>query len=196
MDHGSDQDLIQRIGSKDECAFEALYSRYHDGVCRHLTRILSDQYASEDLSQEVFLRVWTRSEQWSGRGHLKPWLMRIATNLALNHLRTVRRRRELPFNSGRAEEDFEAITSLSKPDYGAMRPDRAIEELEWRDRVHHLLQQLSEEKREVFHMVHNEEMDVREVAESLGIPEGTVRSRLHYAKKQLARKWQNEWEEK
>jgi RNA polymerase sigma-70 factor (ECF subfamily) len=195
-DQTSDGDLIRRIASKDECAFETLYAQHHEAVRRILERILSDHHATEDLSQEVFLRVWTRSEQWSGQGLLKSWLFRIATNLALNYLRTVRRRRELPFEPAPDEEGQQLSAGASRIDVAGARPDLALEELEWRERLHRMLQHLSEVKREVFHLVHNEEMDVREVAESLGIPEGTVRSRLHYARKQLAREWQNEWEEK
>src|SRR5512138_2743720 len=92
----SDCELLKRIQVRDACAFEALLGRYRDTVRRHLVRMIRDLSAAEDLAQEVFLRVWTRSEQWSGQGGCRAWLLRIATNLALNHLRTVRRRRETP----------------------------------------------------------------------------------------------------
>ena len=60
-----------------------------------MSETLFDREA-DDLTQETFLRVWTRSEQWDGRGSFTGWLYRIATNLALNHLRSVKRRRQRP----------------------------------------------------------------------------------------------------
>jgi RNA polymerase sigma-70 factor (ECF subfamily) len=92
----SDQHLMGRVRERDARAFEALFERYGELIRRHLARITRDDAAAQDLVQEVFLRVWTRAEQWDGRGPFKAWLYRIATNLALNHLRSVRRRREQP----------------------------------------------------------------------------------------------------
>jgi RNA polymerase sigma-70 factor, ECF subfamily len=193
VERRTDEELVRCICRRDGPAFEALFARHHDSVLHFLTRTLRDANAADDLTQEVFLRVWTRAEQWNGRGPFKAWALRIAMNLALNHLRTVRRRCELPLcPEAEAAEDGAAAWPAG-PAEG--RPDAALEQLEWRERLHRLLQHLSAEKREVFHLVHDSEMDVREVAERLGIPEGTVRSRLHYAKKQLAREWQTEWED-
>ena len=62
----------------------------------HIARIVREPAATEDLVQEVFLRVWTRAEQWQGSGTVKGWLYRIATNLSLNHLRSVKRRPQQP----------------------------------------------------------------------------------------------------
>src|ERR671932_347450 len=90
----SDPELLAQIRARDAGAFETLFARYRELVRRQAQRIVRDESAADDLVQEVFLRVWTRSEQWDGRGACKAWLFRIATNLALNHLRTVRRRRE------------------------------------------------------------------------------------------------------
>ncbi len=197
VEQRSDHDLIERICERDSGAFEALFARYHEPIRLHLLRTLRDRHAAEDLTQEVFLRVWTRAEQWNGRGAFRAWALRIATNLALNHLRTVRRRRELPLEPSpdQGDDDPPASASAWLIDTSAGQPEQALEQLEWRERLQRLLQQLSEEKREVFHLAHDAELDVREIALRLGIPEGTVRSRLHYARKQLAREWQSEWEE-
>jgi RNA polymerase sigma-70 factor (ECF subfamily) len=197
VEHRSDHELIQRICERDNAAFEALFARYHEQVRQHLLRTLRDRHAAEDLTQEVFLRVWTRAEQWNGTGAFSAWMLRIATNLALNHLRTVRRRRELPLEPSPDPDGDEHASSSPAwlVDTVADRPEQALEQLEWRERLQRLLQQLSEEKREVFHLAHDVEMDVREIALSLGIPEGTVRSRLHYARKQLARDWHSKEED-
>jgi RNA polymerase sigma-70 factor, ECF subfamily len=83
----SDAELIQRIMKRDSEAFALLFDRYIGHVTDHLTRMLRDAGAADDVAQEVFLRVWNRADQWSGAGAFQGWLFRIATNLALNHLR-------------------------------------------------------------------------------------------------------------
>ena len=79
-------------------------------------------------------------------------------------------------------------------DTAALGPEAICMQTERRQRYRQLLDSLSEEKREVFRLVHEAEMEINAVAERLGIPEGTVKSRLHYTRKTLARQWQA-WEE-
>jgi RNA polymerase sigma-70 factor (ECF subfamily) len=165
-------------------------------IRRHLARITRDDAAAQDLVQEVFLRVWTRAEQWDGRGSFKAWLYRIATNLALNHLRSVRRRREQPLavpddwddDGGEDEESTVPAWMMAAP---ALGPDVALELAERRERIRRLVGRLPEEKREVFHLVHEMELSMQDAADELGIPEGTVKSRLYYAKRRLAREWRD-----
>ena len=92
----SDEYLLGRICERDADAFEMLLARYQESVRGHLLRMVRDPNTAEDLAQEVFVRVWMRGEQWNGHGPFRVWLLRIATNTALNYLRTVRRRRECP----------------------------------------------------------------------------------------------------
>jgi RNA polymerase sigma-70 factor (ECF subfamily) len=163
-------------------------------IRRHLVQIVRDEAAAQDLVQEAFLRVWTRAEQWEGRGFFKAWLYRIATNLALNHLRSVRRRREQPLevpNEWADDEEEESSVPAWLIDTSAIGPDVALELAERRRRLQRLLGRLPEEKREVFRLVHEMELSVRDAADELGIPEGTVKSRLYYAKRRLAREWRD-----
>ena len=161
---------------------------------RHLARFVRDDAAAQDLVQEVFLRVWTRAEQWDGRGSFKAWLYRIGTNLALNHLRSLRRRREQPLDipDDRADDDDEETTVPAwMIDAAALGPDTVLELAERRERLRRLIGQLPEEKREVFRLVHEMELSMRDAADELDIPEGTVKSRLYYAKRRLAREWRD-----
>ena len=196
----SDRDLAKGIRERDGQAFEALFGRYAGRIRLHLLHMVRDGAAAQDLVQEVFLRVWTRAEQWNGSGTFKAWLYRIATNLALNHMRAARRRREQPLDvpgdrgDGEEEEGMPAWMS----DASALGPDAKLELAEQRALFQRLIEGLPEEKREVFRLVHEMEMSMRDAAEELGVPEGTVKSRLHYARKRLAREWQaleTEWEE-
>jgi RNA polymerase sigma-70 factor (ECF subfamily) len=188
----SDQDLVKQILERDAHAFEVLFERYGEMIERHLARLVHDNAVAQDLAQEAFLRVWTRAEQWNESGPFKAWLYRIATNLALNHLRSVRRRREQPLDapSEQAEGEDESLAPAWMLDAATLGPDASLELAEEREQFRRLVEGLPEEKRQVFRLVHQMEMSLRDAADELGIPEGTAKSRLHYAKKQLARAWQ------
>jgi RNA polymerase sigma-70 factor, ECF subfamily len=195
----TDQELLAQVTIRDSDAFEALFARYEAAVRCHLVGIVRDRDSAEDLLQEVFLRVWTHGEQWDGRGPFKVWLLRVATNFGLNQLRSMKRRREQTI-----EAPVETIADEDSQIPGWMyeaadsQPEMALELAERRGLVRRLVDDLPEEKREVIRLLFAAEMDTREVAERLGIPQGTVRSRLHHARKRLAREWkelETEWEE-
>jgi RNA polymerase sigma-70 factor, ECF subfamily len=196
----TDQDLMAQIQARNTSAFETLMARYQEMLRRHLLRTVRDKDIADDLLQEVFLRVWTRAEQWHGRGAFKGWLFRIATNLALNHIRSVQRHRQQPLEvpaSGPGEEDESSMPNWMV-DASSLGPDEVLEHAERYELLQRLVGGLPTEKREVFRLVYEAEMDIREVAQTLGIPEGTVKSRLHYATKQVARQWKDQataWEE-
>jgi len=195
----SDADLAKRILERDAHAFEVLLETHQGAILRHLTRITHDDTAAQDLVQETFLRVWTRTAQWDGRGSLKAWLYRIATNLALNHLRTVRRRREEPLgHHGDPDLDEEDRLPAWLVDSATPGPGAVVERAEEHERLQRLVHALPDDKRALLRLVHEMEMTVRDAAAELGIPEGTAKSRLHYAKQRLAHDWQateGTWEE-
>ena len=195
----SDADLAKRILERDVHAFEILLERHQGAILRHLTRITHDDTAAQDLVQEAFLRVWTRTAQWDGRGSFKAWLYRIATNLALNHLRTVRRRREEPLgHEGDPDPDEGDRVPAWLVDSAVPGLGTVVERAEEHERLRRLVHALPDNKRALLRLVHEMEMTVRDAAAELGIPEGTAKSRLHYAKHRLARDWQateGMWEE-
>ncbi len=187
-----DDELARRCAARDEAAFEALFNRHHDAVLRHVLRIVRDRSAADDLVQEVFLRVWNRADQWKGRGTFRAWVFRTATNLALNDLRSRKRRREEPLErpSLREDEDDDDIVPGWMVDASRPGADAVLEREERNRALRRLVDELSEEKREVFRMVYDDEMAIRDVARRLRIAEGTVKSRLHHGRKDIARKWE------
>jgi RNA polymerase sigma-70 factor (ECF subfamily) len=195
----SDQDLVEQIRERDAHAFEQLFERYREMIRRHLMHIVRDEAIAQDLVQEVFLRVWTHVEQWNGQGPFKAWLYRIATNQALNSLRSMRRRREQPLDVPEEWADEEGgLIPAWLVDVSALGPDATLELREQREQIRQLIDRLPEDKREAFRLVHQMEMSIRDAADELGVPEGTVKSRLHYAKNRLASQWQDletHWEE-
>ena len=196
----SDAELVARICEHDESAFEALSARYRESIYRHVLSTLHDGSATEDVVQEVFLRVWTHAEQWHGQGSFKAWLFRVATNLALNYLRTLSRRRQqsLEAPADALDEDDESSMPSWMVDHSLPAPDVILEHGERNQLLQQLVEGLPTEKRMVFRLVYENEMATRQVAQTLGIPEGTVKSRLHYATRRLAQEWrdlQQEWED-
>ncbi len=191
----SDGDLIEAVLERDAQAFGVLFERYAALLRWHLVHILHDEAAAHDVVQETFLRVWKRADQWQGEGTFKAWLYRIGTNLALNYLRTVQRRRELPLEvPPDVDDDDDADNRVPAwmVDAGSLGPEAAVEQAEERARCRRLVNRLSEEKRRVFRLVYDLEMSLGETADALNIPEGTVKSRLHYARAQLAREWEED----
>ena len=112
----SDEELLSRVGLGDSDAFEMLASRYRGQVEGRVFGMLRDHDAAKDIAQEVLLRVWTHSEQWRGTGSCKAWLMRIATNLALNHLGSVARRGEPASDEADDEPTCATGRSSDEPD--------------------------------------------------------------------------------
>ena len=191
-----DQTLIENIQDQQAWAFELLFERYEGAIRRHLCYIVQDEPAAEDLLQETFLRVWRRAGQRNGQGTFKGWLFRIATNLALNHLRARRRRPEQPLELPDyiVDDDDLPDTPAWLVDTASLGPDAVVEQIEQGARLQQIIQDLPEEKRELLLLVHQMEFSLRDAADELGIPEGTAKSRLYYAREQVKRGLQAEQE--
>ena len=187
----SNRELIERIKKREAAVFEEFFARHRERLLRHLVRIVRDRAAAQDLLQEAFLRVWTRAQQWDGRGDPERWLFRIATNLALNYIRSVRRRRQRPLEVPpvTTNEDEEGPVPAWMIDAAALGPEALAEQTDTFDKLHRLILDLPEDKREILKLVYEAGMDIPSAADALGVPEGTVKSRLHYLRKRLAQKW-------
>ena len=187
----ADAVLMGRIVEKDQEAFAILFRRYRAQVTENMLWITRDPNLADDLTQEVFLKLWNRAAQWSGKGSFRAWLFRIARNLSMNQMRSINRRCEqsLEGPSPWDEEEHGPPVPGWMIDGAALGPDVVMERGEQRRILQDLIDALPEEKREVFQMVYGDEVALREVARRLEIPEGTVKSRLFHARKQLADAW-------
>ncbi len=197
----SDEELVRGVIEGRQEDFAKLFERYRADVQRHLRRIHRHDEDAADVGQEVFLRLWHRAGQWKGEGPLLAWLLRIATNLALNHIRSVRRRHEQPLQPPPAmegEEGREERVPEWMIDASTLPPDEVLALAERRRLLRGLVTRLPEDRRKVIRLIYDGNMNTRQAALELGIPEGTVKSRIHHARKQIARSWRElgiDWEE-
>jgi RNA polymerase sigma-70 factor, ECF subfamily len=173
MQATSDEVLIGRIASGDRLAMQVLFARHHVRVYRFVLRVVRDQTKAEDLISEVFLDVWRQADRFEGRSAVTTWLLSIARFKALSALR--RRPDE--------ELDEEAAGAIEDP---SDDPEVALEKKDKGAIIRKCLTGLSAEHREIVDLVYYHEKSVEEVAEMVGIPENTVKTRMFYARKKLA----------
>ena len=173
MQSTSDEVLIGRIANGDRLAMQVLYARHHVRVFRFVLRLVRDQSTAEDLISEVFLDVWRQAGQFEGRSAVSTWVLAIARFKALSALR--RRPDE--------ELDEEAAGAIEDP---SDDPEMSLEKKDKSVLIRKCLTGLSAEHREIIDLVYYHEKSVEEVAEIVGIPENTVKTRMFYARKKLA----------
>jgi RNA polymerase sigma factor (sigma-70 family) len=164
------------VRAGDQTAFGELFDAYADRVFQHLSRMLGDWSAAEDATSLTFLEAWRTRERLDPEGGaLLPWLLGIATNVARNSARARRRRAaamgRLPEMAD--EPDFVDDLASRLDDAGALRTIQAA------------LRKLRRADREVVALCIYADLDYAAAAEALGVPVGTVRSRLSRAKTRL-----------
>ena len=180
-------DLIRRIRGGDEAALEDLIAGNSPVLRAHLARYVAPA-DGDDLLQELWLRVWERAGQWDGRGRPLAWLLAIATNLALNHLRN--RRETVPLEAF-ADEDVPDVATLGGDAIVPGPEEQAI----WREqlgRVQEAMAQLPPDKQEALRLVRVQGFKLDEAARLLEIPLGTLKSRLHHAHRLLMEHFEEE----
>jgi len=163
-------DLLQRIAERaDPAAFRELYEAYGPRVKAYMMRQGADAGTAEDLAQETLLTVWRKAALYAGdRGSMTTWVFAIARNLRIDRLRREVPWQELP--EGRLTE------ASSEP-----LPDEAMAEKERQERVQAALAELPPEQKDVVILAYLEGLSHSEIAERLGLPLGTVKSRMRIA---------------
>jgi RNA polymerase sigma-70 factor (ECF subfamily) len=174
-----DAKLAAQVAQGDEKAFLTLYDRYASRVHALNLRILNDAMLAEEATQDTFLKLWNRAHLYlSERGSLLPWLLTIARRVALDRLR-LEARRPLLSDSNDPETIWQSL-----PDGNTLS-----EEHRWRS-LHFAVQSLSVEHRQVIELAYYQGLSQSEIAETLGWPLGTVKTRLRAAMQQLRREWE------
>lgn len=166
--------LLERIAvARDRGALAALFGHFGPRIKSMMLRLGTSDALAEDLVQETFLSVWRKAHLYSAqRGAVSTWIFTIARNLRIDQVRR---------QSNRPYEDLEAIELASEEPNGSAQ----LEQNEVVARVSEAITRLSPEQREVVRLSFIQDMPHAQIAETLGIPLGTVKSRLRLAYERL-----------
>jgi len=193
----SDEALFIRFrDTSDRDLFAVLVKRYEREMFGYLKRYLGDQQLAEDAFQATFIAVFRKAEQFETGRTFRPWLYTIATNKAIDAQRAKKRSRLRSLDadasySGNSSQSHGRQTSMLEQlvDTSAdVQGDSARSET--RQEVREALEELNDISKQVIHLVYFQGMKYSEAAETLDIPIGTVRSRLHMAIRKLQEVWQ------
>ena len=168
-----EQDLAARLVAADPAALGAVYDQHHRAVRAFATRLVGDAAAAEDMLHEVFVALPRAMRGYRFESSLRTFLISIAVNHARHHVRAATRRRA-------------TVSRLAlEPEGSTQDPEQAQRRKELASLLTRALDALPLDQRVAFVLCEVEERTSREVAEITGVPEGTVRTRLHHAKKKL-----------
>jgi RNA polymerase sigma-70 factor (ECF subfamily) len=169
----SDEALLDSISEGDRTAMHTLYARHHVRVYRFILRMVRDPSTAEDLTSQVFLDVWRTASQFQGRSQVSTWLLSIARFKALTALRQ------------RKHEDIDQDEMLEIAD-DAETPEDCLDRSNTSAILRACVAKLSPAHREIINLVYYHEKSVEEAGQIIGIPQSTVKTRMFYARKQLA----------
>ena len=169
----SDEMLIARIAGGDRLAMQTLFARYRTPVYRWLLRLVGNETVAEDLLSDVFLDVWRQAGRFQARSAVSTWLLAIARFKALSARR------------GRKDAELDETIEATVAD-SADNPEVVLQKKSRDQFVRTALTRLSLEHREIIDLVYYHDKSVDECAQILGVPSGTVKTRMFYARKKLA----------
>jgi RNA polymerase sigma-70 factor (ECF subfamily) len=176
--------LIGRLKDRDPSAFEEIFRRYSDKVFNLVYRMLGNRHEAEDDTQEVFITVFKTVDTFRGEAKFTTWLLRIAANQSKNRIKYLARR---PTDVGDVEDTggpAPGVGSTPGPlAHGRIDgPDTLLEAAEVESVLQKAINALDEEHRLLVILRDVEELSYQEIGEITGLPEGTIKSRLHRAR--------------
>ena len=169
----SDERLVERVAAGDRLAMEAVYARHHLRIYRFLLRLVNDAPTAEDFTSEVFLDVWKQAGRFEGRSQVPTWMLSIARHKAMSAQRR------------RAYESLDDDSATKIPD-SADTPEVILQKQNESTVLRQCLTQLSPAHREIIDLVYYHEKSIAEVAEIIGAPPNTVKTRMFHARKRVA----------
>lgn len=175
-----ESDLIRRAQSGDRDAFACLLERYEKQVYHQALRMVSNPEDAADMTQDAFIKAWQGLPAFQGSSSFSTWLYRLTSNVCIDFLRREKKRRgDLSLD----DEERELAATLSDP---APTPQRTLEQKELRRAVTEGLASLSEDHRQVLVLREISGLSYDEIALTLGLSPGTVKSRIARARLALA----------
>ncbi|WP_298875114.1 sigma-70 family RNA polymerase sigma factor [uncultured Bradyrhizobium sp.] len=170
----SDEMLLKNVAGGDKAAMHIIFARHRERVSRFIQRLARNPAVVDDLVNQVFLDVWRSASRFENRARVATWLLSIARFKAISTWRE------------RTHEDIDQADALGVVDTGD-RPDMALDREETKGILRACIDRLSPAHREIIELLYYREKSVAEVSGMIGIPQATVKSRIFYARKHLAR---------
>jgi RNA polymerase sigma-70 factor, ECF subfamily len=180
--------LVRRCIAGDAVAWEEIVQRYHRRIYNICYRFTGSGTDADDLTQEVFIKMYRTLNSYDvERGAFMTWVTTVTRNLLVDHFRKTRQDRVTDsLDTPQSEQDDAMPLGERIPDKGPS-PDTKVQSREAKEAVHLALQRLSPELREALILRDLQDMDYREIATVLRVPEGTVKSRINRGRAELAR---------
>ena len=180
--------LVRRCLAGDALAWEEIVQRYHRRIYNICYRFAGSPDDAQDLTQEVFIKMYRTLNSYDlGRGAFMTWVTTVTRNLLVDHFRKSKQDRMTDSLDTVTSEHEDAMPLSEQIPDKAAPPDRGVQSREMREAVHRALQKLSPELREAVILRDLQDMDYREIAGVLRVPEGTVKSRINRGRAELAR---------
>ncbi len=185
----NDMELLKRYAAGEEEAFQQLVSQYKDSVYAFLRRFLSQSDMVDDVFQETFMQLYVSRDTFDLSRPLRPWLFTIAANKAKDALRRMQRIDSANLGSMFDSEDHSLDDVLNTLDCDTRTPYDGLIEDETAASVKCVVAQMPTKLREILILAYFHKFSYAEIAGILGIPIGTVKSRLHTAVGRFAEDW-------
>jgi RNA polymerase sigma-70 factor (ECF subfamily) len=187
------KELMNRFAAGDEAAFRDILNQYKNSLYSFLMRFLNKRDLVEDVFQETFLQVYTSRSMFDTSRPFRPWLFTIAANKARDALRKQQRTVRTSFgafsdaNEMSIDDVVNTLTSIETT------PVDEAEKSETADIVRQVIGDMPENLREILLLAYFEQFSYKQMAQILGIPIGTVKSRLHAAVVNFTKKWRQKF---
>jgi RNA polymerase sigma-70 factor, ECF subfamily len=180
--------LVRRCVAGDAVAWEEIVQRYNRRIYNICYRFAGSADDAQDLTQEVFIKMYRTLNSYDmERGAFMTWVTIITRNLLVDHFRKSKQDRVTDSIDAAPSEHEDATPLSDKIQDRTPSPDASAQSRETRETVHRALQKLSPELREAVILRDLQDMDYREIAAVLRVPEGTVKSRINRGRAELAR---------
>jgi RNA polymerase sigma-70 factor (ECF subfamily) len=186
-----DEELIEEYRSGNKAAFTTLVERYQRELYHFLVRFVGNRAAAEDVFQEAFLQVHQSLEMFDTQRRFRPWLFTIAANKARDLMRSQSRRPTTPLQASIDSHDDDGGQFIDLMQASANLPDKPLERQETQQAVQKIIMAMPAHLREIVLLSYFHQFPYKQIADILGIPLGTVKSRLHAAVAQFADRWQH-----
>lgn len=183
--------LIRKLRDRDEKAFREVVRQYGDQVYNMTYRMLGNREEAEDVAQEVFITVFKSIDSFRGDSKFSTWLYRVTANTCKNRIKYLARRHDR--DQSEYDESIDrggAAGAVTAPN-PSPRPDRALEGVELEIKLQQAIDSLDEDHRLLVVLRDIQELAYEEICEITGLPDGTVKSRLHRARAALKKKMQS-----